>query len=336
MAKAICRYSGIEYRVEFFPYSFTRGQCIHPVFSMSSKELLGMAGQWSTRKLTETDTKLYFLSLLHSTGLVEFRSYAKPKVAICEQHMESLLREVSWITGLTDSTLSRLPRFVVSADTSSLDTVDGWLDAWKQARADLAEGYHTYNLEQKQQRREAALERLIKTPSRTVESYARALSEWAAHACDFPTGTVPSPSGAGEPITLRSYWIDLLQKCGNTDYQIWRVDRKDLEELLEYLEENLNHGSIYAAATMKLVRSALSRHADLLGMGSPKFQIIDEQSGIEAQNIAAAVAAAPEIEPVLEDYPSKVAYLRAKARWILAESQRKAAPEHNVSGIGEL
>lgn len=335
MAKAICRYSGIEFRIEHFPFSFTKGQCIHPSFTLTSKELLGMAGQWSSRKLTETDTKLYFLSLLHSTSLVEFRSYAKPKISVCEQHMESLIREVAWVDSLTEATLQRLPRFVINADTSDLSTVEGWLDAWKQSRADLAEGYHTYNLEQKQIRREAALERLIKTPSRTVESYSKALAEWAAFACEFPNGEVPAPSGSGT-ITLRSYWIDLIQKCGNTDFQIWKVDRKDLEELLEYLEENLNHGSIYASSVMKLLRNALDRHNNLLGMGSPKFTILDEQSGVEQQNIQAAIAAAPEIEPILEDYPNKVAFLRAKARWILAEKHRQAQPEHNVSGIGEL
>lgn len=334
MAKAICRYSGIEYRIEYFPFTFSRGQCTHPVFTLSSKELLGMSGQWANRKLTPVDTKLYFLSLLHSTNLVEFRSYAKPSIAICELHMESLIHEVSWIDSITEATRARLPRFVINADTSNLATIEGWLDAWKQARSDLAEGYHTYNLEQKQQRRELALERLIKSPSRAVESYARALSEWAAFATDFPNGLVQAPDGS--QITLRNYWIDLIQKCGNTDFQIWKVDRKDLEELLEYLEENLNHGSIYAAAVMKLVRNALGRHDNLLGMGSPRFAILDEKSSVETQNIAAAIAAAPEIEPILEDYPSKVAFLRAKARWILAEKQRKETPEFKVAGIGEL
>ena len=335
MAKAICRYSGLEFRIEHFPYSFTKGQCIHPVFSLTSRELLVLAPKWAERQFTAEDTRLYFLSLLHSTGLVEFRSYARVSNSICEQHMESLLKQVAWIDTLTDKTKERLPRFVINADTSNLATVDGWLDAWMQTKADLAEGYHSYNLEQKQARREAALQRLIMNSARTVESYARALSEWAAHATDFPSGEVPSPDGKGS-ISIRNYWIDLIQKCGNTDFQIWKVERKDLEELLEYLEENLNHGSIYASSVMKLVRNALGRHDNLLGMGSPRFAILDEKSSVEEQNIQAAIAAAPEIEPVQEDYPSKVAYLRAKARWQLAQAAQKRIAEHNVQGIGEL
>ena len=335
MSKAICRYSGIEFNIEHFPYSFDKGTVSHPIFTLSTKTLLSLAGRWASRRFTETDTRLYFLALLRSTELVEFRIPGKPSLSICEVHMESMLRETAWIDSLTDRTREQVPRFVISQETASLATIDGWLDAWHQTRMDLAEGYHKYNLQQKQERREMALERLIKNHTRTVESYAKALAEWAAHATDFPSGTIPSPDGHGQ-ITLRSYWIDIIQKCGAEGYQIWKIDRTDLQDLIEYLEENLNHGSIYSSAVMKLLRNAMARHSDLLGMGSPKFQILSDDATTEAQSIAAAVAGAPDIMPTPADYPNRVAYLRAKAKWDLAEKSRTEQPDFKLNGIGEL
>lgn len=329
MAKAICRKSGIECSISHFPFSFHSGEWEHPAFSLPTKKLLSLSGRWAAHdgKFTDVDSRLLFLSLLHSTSLIEWRTYATPAIPIVEANMEPLIRIVSWIDSIKVPSLS-LPHFCISPDTSSLENVEHWIAAWYAARSDFEDGYKAYTVSQAIIRREAALERLIKNPNRKPESYAVQIAEWASLAAAFPTFSV---NVRGTEMTCAEYWKSIIVQCGKSDSSVFRIDDADLQELLDHCEENLHFGSIFTHSLFSLLRNAKNRAKDYLG-----FTIIpSDHSVVEANNIQRLVDAAPDKEPLERDYPSRFAFLRAKAAWNTKISvlMNKSSSD---SDIGEL
>lgn len=329
--KATCRYTGIEFSTQFFPYTFSNSTQHHPIFDIPFADLLSISRTWNTGKLTEIDKRLYFVALLKSTELCEFRTYARPSDRIIAANMDGMIEWAGLIHGIkTRDAFNCLPHFVISHQTASLENIDGWFDTWADAMEEYKDQYRTYNANQLQLRREQTLERLIKDSSRTTESYANLLGEWACIAASFPTGLVPNPFRSGESISLAEYWKDLFRKCGSNTFQLWKLDLTDLNDLLEHLELNLPHGSITAHEVLVLIRSAITRYNNVLGTNNilaTPYTILNESDGVERANLLAGAAKAPTIEPRLEDYPSKVAYLRAKARWVMKEMVDEAEAE---------
>jgi hypothetical protein len=328
MAKAICSKSGVEFEVSHFPYYFRKGELSHPVFILETKTLLGLVSKWANREFTETDTKLYFLALLNSTNLIEWRTYARPEMHICEANMEALIRMVAWIDTIKHPNLS-MPKFAITKETANLANAKHWIEAWVTAKAEFENGYREYTINQKIIRREHALEKLIKDTHRTPESYAAHLAEWAAMVAQFPTFAVKID---GKVMTCSDYWKDIIRKCGNTNYQTWKLDKNDLQELTEHIIDNVDHGSIFAAALLKLLRAATVRHSSFLGLefttgpNNTGFTILDDNASIEQANIQALIAGAPETEPREFEYPTRIAYLRAKIRWEMASRYATLAP----------
>lgn len=316
MAHAICAKSGIPFDIQYFPYSFTEGELHHPVFDLSYEQLVSerLLSKWLNRQMSEIDTKLYFLSLLHSSGLVEFQTYARPTLAVCELNMEALLDILSWTHTIIHPRLS-MPRMCISQDTATLDNVRNWIAAWNAARADFENGYKELTRNQLMMRKEDTLQRLIKDQQKELHDFAGILADWATLSAEFPNfSTVVN----GVTLPIADYWKQILVTCSKSPTHIWRLDIDDMKELLEHLETNLEHGSIYAHATMKLLRDGIETHNNYLG-----FSIINYAEDVQVANQRMLADSAPSTEPKLGDYPNKIMYLKDKIRW--DQSQRMAA-----------
>lgn len=330
--KATCRYSGLQFQVQYFPYAFNKSVLHHPTFDIPFPDLLQLSQDWMSSRFTPVDRRLLFLSLLHSTDLITWRTYAIPSDAVIHANMDSMIEWAAFIHGCKNKEQFQcLPRYVISKETATLEHVSGWFQTWKEAVEEYKDRYRTYNAAQLQLRREAALERLIKDPSRTTESYASILAEWASVAASFPTYPTLAPDGSYIPLS--DYWKELMRRCGSKQMQAWKMDVQELNDIQEHLEYNLPHGTIFAHEALALVRSAIARSQSALGIlniSSPTFTILSEEDSIEKANILAQAALAPAVEPIRSDYPDNVSYLRAKARWNLAqkvEASRVAAAE---------
>lgn len=326
MAKILCSHSGIEFQVQHFPISLSSRECCHPIFCTSQRTLIGYANKWGSGELTTTDSYLLFCALLNSTELVEFRVpvlRTEHTDAIVATNMHPLLRIVSKINAIKHPALA-LPRFVISPDTKDLSNVSNWIEMWHAGYAEFASGYKTYTHTQVVLRREAALEKLIKNPTLKPESYAHTLSEWAAIAGSFPTGTVPFQ---GQQISLSDYWKLIIRKCARAE-SIFSIPEVDLEELLEHCEDNIPAGDIYSYELFSLLREGKKRQQGFLGLEdyaikssnstNPTFHILDPNTSVEHANKLAMVAAAPDVAPTPAQYPNKLAYLKAKANWDMA------------------
>lgn len=311
MAHAICAKSGIQFDIQFFPYNFNEGTLHHPVFDLTYEELIHerLLSKWVKRQFTEIDTKLYFLSLLHSSNLVEFHTYARPSLAVCEMNMESLLDILSWLYTIKHPRLS-MPHMAITQDTASLDNVRNWIGAWNNARADFENGYKELTRNQLMMRKEDTLQRLIKEQQKEISQFAGMLAEWASLCAEFPDDIIDVN---GVKLSISSYWKQILVTCSRGAAAIWKLDKNDMIELLEHLEMNLEHGSIYAFEVMKLIRDGISTHENYLGNFG--FAIVNNPNDIESSNLAMLANNAPTEKPNRLNYNNHISYLRDKIKY---------------------
>jgi hypothetical protein len=317
-----CQYSGIEFTVENFAKS--KVAAVHPLFYAKQSFLLSRTTDWAAGRFNEVERRIYFLSLLNSTELIEFRVPAVPADSTVQLNMESLIRFIGWQSAISSPRLV-LPRFVVSPETRQLPNVKHWLEAWWDSKAEFENGYITTTQLTKLRNREAALEKLIKNAALKTDDYAGMLGAWAVEASNCPAA-------------IKEYWISLFKLKG---FDIYNAKRVDLEEMLEHMEDNLEQGSIYAHNTLKHIRILLAKNKTGLnfGLGIPdedaekedflnlslpvkelEFRIVEDS--IETHNKNVAIAAAPTNEPQMRDFAgNRLAYLKAKAKWNLAQKR---------------
>lgn len=317
MAKILCAYSGIMFTCEHFPITLTAREATHPIFQVQQKKLLSFLAKWSGHELTPTDSYLLFLSLLSSSDHVEFRVPVVRHLqtdSIVANNMESLARTVIKLNSVTNPHVV-FPRFAVTPDTKKLDNIHHWIEAWDQAYRDFLDGYKDVGTSQKLVRREAALERLIKNPFKEVQTYASALADWAEDA---------SPDWPRDKTGI--YWKEIITKC-TTSVGIYSIPMKHIEELLEHCELDIPAGTIFSHKLKDVLRTALKKQKEFLGIGPTTFQIIDEDDTVEVANLSAIIQKAPSEEPKISEYPTKLAYLKAQLAWKLAQRQQR-----NISG----
>ena len=323
--KILCGISGIEFAVEHFPGYLTQRETTHPIFYLPQKKLLPYLSKWAAGELTPTDSYLLFLAILHSTELVEFRVPASRSShidSIIAQNMESLVKTVIRLNTVSNPAVI-FPRYAVTPETKFLDNVKFWIENWAAVYKDFMDGYRRETESRKLITREAALERLIKNPHLPVSAYASKIAEWAAIAGEFPAFNVTSPF-TKLTITLSDYWKDIIIRCTREE-SVYAIPQSDIEELLEHCETNISIGTIYSNALFSVLRKALSKQKNFLGLGDldlgrNKYTLLTESDTVETANIKAMIDSAPEEEPRPEQYPSKLAFMRAKVRWQLAKS----------------
>jgi hypothetical protein len=316
--KVHCQYSGIVYDITGF--GSTQLTYVHPIFAAEPRWLLSRMGAWAAQKFTEEESKLLFLALLHSTELIEFRHAAQPENSTVQMNMETLSRFVGWMCGLSRPSMV-LPKFVIQRDNRSLNNVRYWIQLWQDARTAFESGYTTQHDARKLRDKEAALERLIRNAGKSVEDYAGLLATWAFQATSVPKA-------------LQDYWRSLFCLKG---VAVYNARAADLEEMLDHMEECLEHGSIYSHATLAHLRTLVKKNkAGLnygLGITDEEFALLEDspfrivEGSVEEHNRDIVAASAPIEEPNAKDYPSRVAYLRAKAAWQLASRARRYAED---------
>lgn len=318
--RVLCKYSGEEFQVEGFSHK-TLIIAEHPIFQAPTDRLLQRAGDWAQLRLNDMELKLLFLALLHSTGQVRWECAAVPSVQVIHSNMERLLRFLAWKLDILSPQL-KLPQFCINRETRTLAQMPQWLEAWENIRKRWEMAVPLRHLQEKQSTRELALDRLIKSPTKNTEDYAGKLAAWAMDA-------------AAVPEALREYWTELF-KLRRMD--VYSARTVDLEELVEHMECNLQSGSIYSYTVLQHCRTLLAKNRaglsyalgiplDDLDAFNPEqiisnpFRIVEDE--IETENRAVIAATAPLEEPQERNYPNKIAYLRAKAAWTLAQKEQE-------------
>lgn len=326
--KILCGLSGIEFNCDHFPAYLHARESHHPIFNIPQRKLLSFIPKWAAGELTPTDNYLLFLSLLHSSDLVDFRVPAIKTPftdSIVAQNMEHLVKTLIKLNTVTNPAVI-FPRYVITPETKTLSNVRYWIQNWQNAYQEFLDGYRTAHNNDKIIRREHALERMIKNPHKPISSYASQIADWAAIAGEFPNGNIPSPFTSLQ-IPLAQYWREIIVRCAN-ETALFSIPRTDLADLLEHCEQNIPVGTIYSNALFKILRHALERQKNFLDLGDfdiskSTYQILESTDSTEVANLKAMVDSAPESEPHPEQYPTKFAYLKAKLRWDMARKLAK-------------
>lgn len=326
MAIILCAYSGIEFKVDHFPAYLDSRECYHPVFTLSSKKLLSYTNKWASGNLTDIDSYLLYLALFSSTELIEFRTAAKrtdKTKSTVAQNMSSLIRIISYIDTIKHPAFV-LPKFVISSETSDLSNSKYWLETWIEAYNKFSSGYRSVTKDTRILRREAGIEKLLRNSTKKVESYAGILSDWAADAAEFPAH-------------CSDYWKSIIKKCVNFE-SIFTIETEDIEELIEYCEDNIDHGSLSAHALMSILRNGLKKNKSFNisnfsnTLGKRIYTILSDSADLankeileqtkEAEFKTKMISEAPATEPKESDYPStpvgKINFNRAKYKYRLA------------------
>ena len=337
--KILCKYSSIEYEVSHFPYTLESREVSHPVFAIPQSKLITVLARRFPANLSPTDSYLGFLALMHSTGKIDWRVpafYTPTMDSIIAQNMEMLIRTIGTINAITHPAFT-YPGFVMTPDTRSLSTVQHWIAILVDCIQQFQDGNKRAQLHDRIIRREQAMERIIKDPSKNPANYANQLAEWASLAAAFPTGTVPVE---GTQIPLSDYWKAIIRKAARGE-AVFSINDTDLAELIEHCEEEIPHGSIYAHALMKVLRDAADKKKNLLGLGdfdirSGTYRILDDSDTAEKANILAMIDSAPLVKPVEANYPSKIAYLKALYKWKVAQTAKAQGPIEGASATNLL
>lgn len=327
MARITCSKSGVIFNCEHMPIALSSPSYVHPFFHIPQKKLISLAGVWASGKLTDTESYLLFLSLLDSTSLIQWRHHViyrgEQTDAIVANNMESLLHIIAKINLISHPSFT-LPSFAIGADTADIANAHHWIKVWKDNYTEWYESHITARnreeLKHKIDSREDALQRLIRSAT-PPENYANMLADWAALAGNFPSFTLAHPISKS-PITLSDYWKQIIRTIAKED-ALWRLPRKDIVELIEHCEDNIQHGNIYAHALMKYLRTGLARYDDYLGFGETPtptvFTVMPANASVHAINKAALLSTAPIEEPKKSQYTSHFAWLKAYSKWKLSQ-----------------
>lgn len=330
----ICAYSGLQFDCEYFPGSLYGPEICHPVFQFPQRKLLTYLPKWFSGELTDTDSYLLFIAILHSTDLVHFRLPVKrttKSASIVAKFMHPLA-DITQKINTVSRAESYFPHYVISADTNDLSNVHHWIENWKDKYDEYHSGAARSSAHDMSKiiRREASLERLIKNPHKPISAYASELARWAATAGNFPEFSVLSRL-TGQHITCSDYWIDIITRCAS-DSEVWRINDNDLFELLEHCRREIPAGSIFSSALFRLLQKAETKITNFMGLGDLDAQrgtiiVLHPSDSVEDANMQTLISQAPENEPKLSDYPTKFQYTRAKLRWDMAR-------RHGNSGTG--
>lgn len=338
MARVLCSISGIEFKCDHFPAYLTSREYHHPIFAIPASDLLSYADRYLDRKFSPTENYLYYLALFNCTDLIDFRVPAiqtQHTQSIIAQNCEKLLIMVERIHHVGVSQIKEklnLPQFVISPDTKDLSNTKHWIEIWTQNYNDYQNSYKSSSTLEKLNRKEFLLERLIKDKTKEISSYISTLADWAAIAGEFPTweaGLSPDIL-RGKRMSLSDYWKYIIRACARAE-SIFEIPDADIQELIEHCEDNIEHGSIYAHALMAILREGSGRKRNYLDLGDidigsrgTVFKILDADSSVEDANKLALIDSAPSSKPIERDYPNKLAFLKARTRWEMAESYRKS------------
>lgn len=321
--KIVCAYSSLVFSAEYFPGTLESRESHHPVFDIPQRQLLEYRSKWMANQLTEIDSYLLFVAILKSTELVQFRTpvtRTAQTAAIVAKNMDALIKITHRINLiLYPASTNIFPQYVISTDTRDLANVSYWISNWNDRYLE----YRSGKVRDIQDRKDVALERLIKSSHRPPSSYSGTIAKWAAVAGDFPISNVSSPFKANTLVTLREYWIEIIERSIRNEY-IFQVPDADLDELVEHCETNIDIGTIQSQLLFKFLRAAQKRKRDFIKLGDADikrstYEILTSTDNVQDANIRAMLQMAPEAEPKPEAYPSRLAYLKAKMRWDMAK-----------------
>lgn len=338
MTKVLCSISGIEFDVPHFKIHLTSRESNHPIFDVDYQRLNPLIIKCIDQELSDTENYLLYLAVFKHSNLLEFRSPAIQTADIQSVIAQSIIPLAEIVSKIQEyknpitNGLLVLPKLSITPDTNDFLESAEWIKIWEQCFKDYHDNYKTQTELQKIAHKESLLECKIRDRTKDISTYAHQLASWAAAAGKFPQFDAGLGSNilGGAKMSLSSYWQHIIKSCAKTE-SIWEIPDADIIELIEHCEEHIEHGSIYAATLMALLRTGRDRKKDFLDLGdfnigsngSSTFRILDPSSNLQDAAIQSAILSAPTTMPVEKDYPNKLAFIKAKLNFKIAQEHKE-------------
>lgn len=342
MSQVLCGISGIQFKVPYLPMKLklTSRECNHPIFSASYSQLEPIIEDWHDGNLDPVESYLLYLALFNITELVDFRLPAMrtdKTDSIVAANMLALVEIVDKIITVSPErarTKFLMPRYVIGTETKNLSNTKFWIANWEACYKEYMAGYKTSTLLDKIHQKEAALEVLIKDKTKDISQYALQLASWTALVADFKgiDCVVADGTHNDRPILLSEYWKRIIVTAAKRT-NIYEIHDADLAELIEYLEDNIEVASsgIYGHTVLSLLRSTQKTRESYFSLGDidigakgTVYKILDPSASTEDANLQVLIDNAPLYEPRVTDYPNRLAYLKAKAKWDLSNRYKES------------
>lgn len=331
MARVTCAISGIRFECSYFEslsIPHTEG-FIHPLFALSQKRLLPIYSLHTRGELTSNDSYLLFTALLHSTGKINWLNPASlnPNDSETKQLIENNIAQLVRVIAKTNAI--RHPHFIqpefnVTYDTSNLAQIKHWIRAWQDNISDFYYGKADDRAKNELQIVENRLSKLILS-GESPKGFCHVIANWADKAGEFPE----------DKATL---YKETISSCFSVN-KMFATPLVLLKEIKDFCECNIDVGSIHFHTLFQVLNEGISRHVDYLGgtntpLGYTLLSPTDSNIGISKQaelknmaELATLAARAPETEPKAGDYPSSLAFLKARLAYrvgqnIIAEEKK--------------
>lgn len=325
MARVTCAISGIRFDCSYFEHlniPHTEG-FVHPIFATSHKQLHYLYTAHCKGQLTSNDSYLLFMAFLHSSNKIKWLHPAacNPNELHTKQLIENNLAQL--VAVLEKTAVIRHPHFVqpsfnVTYENCALDQIKNWIKAWDNNIRDFYTGKIDDRTRNELQLVENRLSKLILS-GEDPKTFSHVVANWADKAASFP------------PELADSY-KEVISSCFSIN-KMFNTPLPLLKEIKDYCECNIEVGSIHFHTLSQVLNEGISRHIDYLGGSSLALgytlltPTTGANAGAELKNSAELVtlaAKAPSNEPIAADYPTSLAFLRARLAYRVATTAIKA------------
>lgn len=332
-----CKISGLEWQEDILDeLSSSTLVTLHPIFSISESNLISLA---SAALADPNETSMYLVGLAAFNKLNPIWISTVNALAAAPMIVSQFERIIKLVFAIPKERRDQFPSYRIDSSNNDFAGLIHWLDAiqsvfdeWKQSGKEL-------EFNRLLARKESVLITLLNNRySKKPGSIASALAEWASIAAQFPKSCFYMPDGT--TTTLDQYWKVLIKHAFVDDHLEFislRVDPDDLEDLIDYCEMNIPHGTTQAHILLSKLRKSLSILNEFVRPKIKQPTLVDESEDIagllseskpEFQQVNQAVIMS---EPKAKDFKSTAEYLRAKLKW-----QVQTVSNRNSSLASEL
>lgn len=319
--RATCAISGIRFDSSFLDnitLPHTAGY-FHPVFALPNEQLYKLYTSHCKGYLTPKDSYLLFMAFLHSSGKIEWKYPASLNPndtrtrTIIENNLAQLISVLEKTAIISHPSFTQ-PSFVVNHHNSELAQIPYWIEAWN-------DNIEDFNLGIASDKEQADLISVTNKLSHLILSgedpmlYAHVIADWASITACFP-------------IAKDEEWKRTIRSCFNMT-KMFNTPLSLLKEIKDYCECNIESGSIHSHSLYNVLKEGINRHVDYLGGGSlalgytllspDSVDDMERERKGEAE-IKVILASAPEHPPREEDYPTSLAFLKAKLAYRVARN----------------
>lgn len=307
----------------------------HPIFSIESKQLLAIA----RHAQANPDKDTYYLLGLAIFNKLNPRWVAPVvKSTAIKTIIPNLERMIGLIFNIDSSNRRKFPDFVIDKTNNDFSLLPTWLDVIDDIFTELKSNARDLSLATKVIRTEAILQRYINSGfSRHKTRIANTLAEWADLTCEFPTSPFyPIVNDESSKTTTALYWKEIIRLCFKEDHigiLQTKIDIQDFQDMHDYIEFNLPHGSTHAQILMSKLRKAKAVLEEFHAPARPRIVYEDKSTPLiskimelDTEGVANALEIAkdnsfysnPGPMPKQKNFKSVSEFLKAKLKWQVA------------------